>query len=113
MMLSITAYNVQNGDIYNMDENGFAMGKTDSAKVILARSDRNHYSNVPGNKVSVALSLGVLTIRDSRLQGTKCDGRLKTTTSWVRHRLHAWEENRKRRGVARICIWAAPLGWQH
>jgi hypothetical protein len=49
----------------------------------------------------------------SRLQGTKSDGRLKTTTSWVRHRLHAWEEDRKRRGVAQICIWATPLGWQH
>ncbi len=42
------------------------------------------------SQVSVALSLGVLTLRGSRLQGTKGDGRLKTTTSWVGHRLHAW-----------------------
>jgi hypothetical protein len=61
----------------------------------------------------VGLNLRVLTVRGSRLQGTKGDGRLKTTTSWVGHRLHAWEENRKRRGVARIRIWATPLGWQH
>ena len=53
----------------------------------------------------MALSLGVLTVRGSRLQGAKGDGRLKTTTSWVGHRLHAWEEDRKRRGVTQICIW--------
>jgi len=30
------------------------------------------------------------------------DDRLKTTTSVVGHRLHAWEENRMRRGATRI-----------
>ena len=67
-----------------------------------------------GHAVSVDLNLrdsgGTVT---QRLQGAIDDGRLKTTTSRVRHRLHAWEENRKRRGVAGICIgdshWAGTL----
>ena len=53
-------------------------------------------------ELSVALSLRVLAVGGSRLQGAKGDGRLKTTASAVGHRLHAWEENGKREGVAQV-----------